>query len=118
MRVIYLTFETIFALVCYWAAIATFGLFTVNHTVLSTETPDYGTVIGGILFLAFAVGTTIMLAQEVGRLITANKTTLPVAEASHASTAPRALAPGDDLSAAVSTPQPPVTMGDRTLEDQ
>ncbi len=117
MRVIYLTFETIFALACYWGAIATFGLFTVNHSVLSTETPDYGTVIGGFLFLAFAIGTTIMLAQEIGRLFAVNKTTLPVAETSPAPSAPRAIAPAHDLSTAA-TPQPPATMGARTVEDQ
>lgn len=63
MRPIYLIFEGGFALFSYWAAYYTFDLFARRSPYL--ERPDYGTVIGGLLFLFFGVLTTIMLVREL-----------------------------------------------------
>ena len=78
MRTIYLSFETAFALASYYAAYYTFSLFF-RHNVYD-EQPDYGTVIGGLLFLAFAVLTTVMLTREFGQLMQQRAAAMAVAQ--------------------------------------
>ena len=57
MRIAFLSFEFVSTVIWMWAAIWMFTLF-------AQKNGDYGTIIGGLLFLAFGVGTAWMLVNE------------------------------------------------------
>ena len=62
MRWIFLAFESTLTVVWFWA---TWWMLT----IIGNHDGDYGTVIGMLLFLAFAVGTAWMLVHEIRDLI-------------------------------------------------
>jgi hypothetical protein len=57
MRFAFLTFEAVLTIVWYVSAIWMFGM-------VSRGDGDWGTIVGGLLFLAFGIGTTWMLVHE------------------------------------------------------
>ncbi len=62
MRWIFLSFEVMLTVVWFWA---TYGMYT----ILASGNGDGGTFIGMLLFLAFGVGTAIMLGRELYLLV-------------------------------------------------
>jgi hypothetical protein len=62
MRWIFLSFEALLTIVWFWATI---GMLN----ILASGRGDGGTFIGMLLFLAFGVGTAIMLGREIYLLV-------------------------------------------------
>lgn len=71
MRVAFLTFESLLTIFWFWAAIGTFSLMG------RSPTSDWGTIVGGCLFLAFGIGTGVMLAREIIVILRPPTRTLP-----------------------------------------
>ncbi len=64
MRPIFITFEAGLTILWFWFAANTFDLFIQYQHNPYMETPDYGTAIGGALFLALGLLTLGMLVNE------------------------------------------------------
>ena len=62
MRFAFLSFETLLTVIWFWAAFWMFGL-------LAHHDGDWGTLIGGLVFLIFGVGTAAMLLYEAFLMI-------------------------------------------------
>jgi uncharacterized membrane protein YdcZ (DUF606 family) len=63
MRGIYIFFEAALTVFWFWLAAGSLGLFL--HRTPFTEQPDYGTAIGGVLFLLLGLLTLGMLINEL-----------------------------------------------------
>ncbi len=72
MRVIFLTFESFLTVLWFWCAFGTFSFYSQKSSPY-IEHPDYGTLISGLLFLAFGIGTAAMLYHEIRQLVVARR---------------------------------------------